>query len=97
MKKFVFVHVGFVPPTSEIMEAWGAWFASFEDKLVDGGNLGVGPGKEITDSGMNDLPFDAEAITGFSIIEAENMDAAVRIAEKCPSITSIRVYETRSM
>ena len=96
MKKFVLVHVGFIPPTPEIMEAWGTWFASFEDKLVDGGNIGVGPGKEISESGMIDLPFDTEAVTGFSIIEAEDMDAAVRIAEGCPTITSVRVYEVRS-
>jgi len=37
MKKYVFLHYGFTEPTPEIMEAWGKWFASLGDKIVDPG------------------------------------------------------------
>ena len=51
MKKFLLVHVGFEPPTEEIMGAWMQWFASIESITVE--NLGpLGPGKEITPGGM---------------------------------------------
>jgi hypothetical protein len=95
MKKYLLLHVGFEPPTPEIMEAWNKWFASLEDVGVDMG--GFSGAKEINLDGIKDLPMDLEAATGFNIIEAENMAEAEKIAEKCPFITSIRVYEIRSM
>jgi hypothetical protein len=96
MKRFVFLHRGYETPTPEIMHAWGKWFASIEDKTVD--NVGpFGPGREITHSGTKELPHDTGAITGFTIIKAEDMDEAEKIARDCPVITSIRVYEVMSM
>ena len=44
-------------------------------------------------------PFTApgpESITGCSIIEAESLDEAEKIAQKNPFIASIRVYEVRA-
>jgi hypothetical protein len=95
MKKFILLHYGFETPTEEIMEAWGSWFASISEITLDPGQR-FGPGKEITSSGTQDLPYDLEAITGYTIIQAEDMDAAERIASTCPSITAIRVYELMS-
>ena len=37
MKKFVFLHYGFEKPTPEIMAAWGKWFESIKDRVVDMG------------------------------------------------------------
>ena len=96
MKKFVFLSSGYVTPTQEIKEAWGKWFASFGDKMVDPGSP-FGPGREITHSGTKELPVDKAATVGYCIIHANNMDEAVKIAEACPIITSIRVYEAMSM
>jgi hypothetical protein len=96
MKTFVLVHYGFETPTPEIMEAWGLWFASIEDKIVQ--NVGpFGAGREITHTAAKELSRDREAITGFTIINAENMDEAEGIAKDCPSITNISVYEVMSM
>jgi hypothetical protein len=96
MKKFAFLHYGYETPTPAIMDAWGKWFASFGDRTVD--NVGpFGPGREITPTGTKELPRDLAAITGFTIIHAENLDEAEEIAQACPSITSIRVYEVLSM
>ena len=95
MKKFVLLSVGFVTPTPEIMEAWGKWFQSIEDKTVDSG--GFGSAIEITRDGSKELPLGLESITGYLIINAENMDEAEKLAKTCPIITGTRVYEVRSM
>ena len=96
MNKYILLHQGFVPPTQEIGEAWGAWFASIEEHIVDSGSP-FGPGKEISSDGVTDLPFDLDAFTGYTIINAESLDAAVEIAETNPFITAIRVYPAMAM
>lgn len=103
MKKFIFLYVGFDPlwnqdesKTKEIKQAWGKWFASVGDKFIDSGNPFM-PGKEVTTSGIKDLPHDKNAIVGYSILKAENAEEAVKIAQSCPMITSVRAYEAGSM
>lgn len=93
MKKFMFLHFGFEKPTSEIMNAWKAWFESISDKQVEQG--GFSRGREISHNGTRDLPWDKEAITGYNIIEAENLETAEKLARSNPYIASIRVYELR--
>ena len=95
MKKFVLLHYGFEKPTPEIMKAWGTWFESVDDRTVDNG--GFSGGREISSSGTKDLPWGMEAITGYTIIEAESLDEAEKIAQDNPYIASIRVYEVRGM
>jgi hypothetical protein len=91
MEKFVLIHIGFETPTQEIMDAWNKWFDSIKDKTIE--NLGFGLGKEISNDGTKELTRDLNAITGYLIIDAENMDEAEKIAKDCPFITSIRIYE----
>jgi hypothetical protein len=95
MKKYLLLHVGFEPPTPEIMDAWNKWFASLENVQVDMG--GFSAAKEISQDGVIDLPMNLESATGYNIIEAESLAEAEKIAADCPFITSIRVYELRSM
>lgn len=96
MKKFVLLTYGYETPTQEIMDAWSNWFASIGDKMVD--SVGpFGPGREITHSGTKELPLGAESVTGYVIINADSLDEAEKIAQDCPIITSIRVYEAMSM
>ena len=95
MKKFMLLHIGFEQPTPEIMAAWRRWFKSIADKTVDQG--GLVSGREISKSGTKDLPWGMESITGYNIIEAEDLDAAEKIAQDNPYLSSIRVYEIRSM
>lgn len=95
MKKFMLLHLGFEQPTPEIMSKWKAWFESIADKQTDqGGFMG---GREISDAGTRDLPWDRDSITGYNIIEAESLDDAEKIASTNPFIESIRVYELRPM
>lgn len=91
MKKFVLMHMGFEKPTPEIMAAWGDWFSSIQDKTIE--NIGFRGGKEISNEGVTDLVWDSQAITGISIIQAPNMEAAQAMANTNPFISSIRIYE----
>jgi hypothetical protein len=96
MKKFIFLSVGFETPTPEIRDAWGKWFESIGDKIVDGGNT-FRAAREITRDGTKDLPLGLDSITGYMILNAENLDEAEKIAKTCPIITAMRVYEASSM
>jgi hypothetical protein len=95
VKKFMLLMYGFEKPTPEIMKAWGTWFESVADRTVDQG--GFSGGREISASGTKDLPMGMESITGYTIIEAESLDEAEKIAQDNPYIASIRVYEVRGM
>jgi len=96
MSRYVFVHHGYEEPTQQIMEAWMAWFGEIAGSVVDQG-APFGPGREVTPTGTRDLPAGADAATGYTVVEAADMDAAVRLLEHCPMITSVRVYEAMQM
>jgi hypothetical protein len=95
VKKFVFLHYGFKKPTSEIMAAWGKWFESMKNNIVDMGGHFSG-GREISRAGTKDLPLGLDSITGFTIVSADSLDAAEKMALSNPYISSIRVYEVIS-
>ena len=94
MSKFVLAHIGFEQPTEEVMAAWMKWFEDIKDITVE--NVGLGVGKEVSSEGIKDINFDDQVTTGYTIIEVEGLDEAVKIAQACPSITSIKVQEVRS-
>ena len=94
MKRFMALHIGFEKPTPEIMSAWKAWFASVADHTIE--NVGLAGGREITKEGTTELQWNRESLTGYSIIEAESLDAAGQMASGNPFITSIRIYELRN-
>lgn len=95
MKKFVLLHYGFERPTPEIMAAWGKWFESMKENIIDmGGHFGGG--REISKAGTRDLPLGFESITGFTIVKASSLDDAETMAQSNPYISSIRVYEVMS-
>ena len=96
MKKFVIFHYGFEMPTPEIMDVWNKWFASMGDKIVDPGSP-LGPGREISRSGTKELPMGLDSLTGYTVINADSIDEAEKIAKGCPMIASVRVYEAMSM
>ena len=91
MKKFVLLTIGFTQPTPEIMEQWMKWFKSIEEKIID--QVGLRNGKEVTKKGITTLHMDKDAITGYIVINAENMDKAIQIAQSSPMITSTKIYE----
>jgi hypothetical protein len=95
VKKFIFLHYGFEKPTPEIMAAWGKWFEQVKDNIIDMGGRFSG-GREISKAGTRDLPLGPEAITGFTIVSADSLADAEKMAQSNPYISSIRVYEVMS-
>ena len=91
----MFLHFGFENPTPEIMEAWGKWFETIGDRMVDQGGF-HGAAREISGTGTKDLPMGMESITGYNIINAENLEEAEQLAKSNPYIASIRIYEIMS-
>jgi hypothetical protein len=90
--KYLLLHYGFEKPTPDIMKAWGTWFESMKDNIVDMGSH-FSRGREISKAGTKDLPLGPESITGFTIVSANSLDEAEKMAQSNPFISSIRVYE----
>jgi hypothetical protein len=90
--RFLFVYHGGGMPESEeegrkAMAAWGAWFASMGDAVVDGGNP-VGQSTTVNDDGRVVSNGGANPATGYSVISAANLDDAIEKAKGCPILAS---------
>ena len=97
MKKFMILTYGFVPPTEQVKQEWGNWFASVGARLVDPGNP-FGRGIEITKSDRTELTLDTPSpLVGYCILNAEDMKEAEALVAGMPIIESVRIYEAHSM
>jgi hypothetical protein len=94
MKRFMLLHIGFEKPTPEIMAAWRAWFESMAPHTAENG--GLRNGRELSRNGTADLAMGLDAITGYTIVNAESLDQATELARGNPFISSIRIYEIAS-
>lgn len=84
---------------AELMAAWDAWFTDIGDGLVDGGNP-VAFAKTVASDGSVSDGGGVNALTGYSLVEAPDIDAAVEIAKGCPLLHSdgnVEVAETIDM
>jgi hypothetical protein len=82
MPTFVFAYrspIGF-EPSAETVGAWYAWFDGMGDHLVELGK----PVSEVAVLGNND-PARTQ-LGGYSIISADDLEAAVAIAKGCPQL-----------
>jgi hypothetical protein len=80
---------------AESMAAWGTWFQNLGPALSDGGNP-TGQAKTIAGGTVSD-GGGANPATGYSLITADGIDAAVELAKGCPVLASggsIEVAET---
>lgn len=87
MPKFMMIyHGGGRPETPEegekVMAAWVAWMGGIGENLVDGGNP-AGMSKTVTATGVEDNGG-ANPVSGYTLINAADMDAAIEIARGCP-------------
>ena len=96
MKKFLFLYKGYMTPTPEIGKAWMDWFSSVGDAMVDSGNA-MSAGVEVTKDAATSLELGLDSFTGYSIINAEDMDAAIALAKTNPMITSVVVHDLARM
>ena len=77
------------------MAAWGGWFQNLGASVVDAGNP-FGPSKALAGDGTvsDGAP---SALTGYSIVTTESLDAAATLAKGCPILANggtLEVYET---
>jgi hypothetical protein len=84
MGRFVLVCPGgAMAETSEAQEAamaaWGAWFGTLGAAVVDGG-APFGASAAVSGGGAQ------TGLTGHSILEAADLEAAVGLAGRCPSV-----------
>ena len=102
MANFLLLYSGGSMPESAaeqaaVMQAWEAWFHRLGSALVDGGNPFTPAAKHIASNGtVSDGPVGAMA-SGYSIIKADSLSAAVELAGGCPVLqggAQITVYET---
>ncbi|WP_197918594.1 YciI family protein [Thiosulfatihalobacter marinus] len=87
MPKFMMIYHGGGRPDSpeegeKVMAAWMAWMGGIGENLVDGGNP-AGMSKTVTATGVEDNGG-ANPVSGYTLINAADMDAAIEIAKGCP-------------
>ncbi len=79
------------------MAVWMKWFKDLGQAVVDMG-APTKPGKTVGKTVKTGVPGDP--VTGYTIIKADNLDAAVTLAKTSPQITAggqIAVYEILAM
>ena len=98
MAKYVYLYKGGGMPETEeegkrVMEAWTAWFGALGGAVVDMGNP-FGASASTNGNGTS-------GITGYSIVDAADLAAAVDMSKGCPILASpaggVEVYEALSM
>lgn len=102
MANFLFLtHGGSMPESPEegakVMQAWTDWFTRLGDALVDPGNPISQVRTIAADGSMGS--GDGHSVTGYCVIKAADLDAAVALAKGCPLSAgmSIVVAETVKM
>jgi hypothetical protein len=87
MASFLLTYYGNLAPEDEAESsraklAWGKWLTELEETLVDTGTT-MGATRTIDSAGaVSD--GSAHVITGYSIINAADLDDAVEVAKGCP-------------
>jgi hypothetical protein len=102
MTKFLFVFYGgkmAETPAAQkkSMDAWMGWFGKLGKAVVDAG-APTRPGKIVSSTGAKAIG--AKPVTGYCIVQAENMEAAIALTKGCPIIPEggqVAVYEILPM
>ncbi|MGI9607883.1 MAG: YciI family protein [Acidimicrobiales bacterium] len=104
MAKYVLAYHGGGMPETEaeqaaVMEAWGAWFGSMGAAVLDGG-APVGQASTIASDGSTSPGGGSNPVTGYSLIQADDLNSAIALAKGCPILDgggSVEVAETIDM
>jgi len=92
MTKYLFVYHGGKQSESEaelaeVLDAWGAWFGSMGAAVIDGGNP-VGKSSTIDSDGSVAENGGSNPTSGYSLIEAADLDDAIAKGRGCPILAS---------
>jgi hypothetical protein len=104
MAKYLFVYHGGKNAESEAelaesLDAWGSWFGSMGAAVIDGGNP-VGISSTVNGDGSVTDNGGANPASGYSLIEASDLDDAISKARGCPILSvdgSIEIAEAIDM
>jgi hypothetical protein len=96
--KYVFIYSGGTAPKNEaegkaMMDAWMAYFGKIGPAIVDGG-APFAPGAKLVGKGQ------ASHATGYTIVNADSLDAAVKLTAGHPHIAhggGVEVFECAEM
>lgn len=91
MPKYIFAyHGGGMPETPEegakVMAAWQAWYGSMGEAVAEGG-APVGMSKTVSSSGVAD-DGGSNPLSGYTVVNAADQDAACEMAKGCPILES---------
>lgn len=103
MAKFILLYKGPATPMEEMTEEqskktmalWQTWTQKVGQALIDMG-APMANGRSVVDNGTNGTPSD---LNGYSIIEANNIDEAVKLVDEHPFLCdktgnfSVEVFE----
>jgi hypothetical protein len=84
MSKFLFAYraaKNYTAASTDVMAAWNAWFTDLGASVVDVGN------PVFDRSAVGNCATDT-VLGGYSLITADDLDAAVALAKGCPAIES---------
>ena len=102
MARYIFAyHGGEMPETPEegqkVMAAWRSWLEGLGSAVVDGGNP-AGMSKTVSAGGVED-GGGSNPISGYSLVEADGIDAACEMAKGCPILNhgTVEVAEAMDM
>lgn len=83
---------------AQIVATWGAWLEKHKDAIVDAGEP-VGMQHVVS---LNSSREESDDVTGYAIIQAENLEGAKRVLENHPSLidddgSTVSLYQIHEM
>lgn len=103
MAKFVFTYSGGGPmPQTEaeqkaVMDAWMGWFGGLGPAVLDPGNP-FGAASTVSSGGVSNGA--TSGVSGYSIVDAADLDAAATMAKGCPILSvggAVEVHQALDM
>jgi hypothetical protein len=102
MANYVLLYSGGKMPESPteqaaVLKDWETWMGKIGSGLVDGGDPFTGKAKTIASDGKVSDGAMGSMASGYSIVKADSLEAAVALAKGCPVLkggAKITVYET---
>jgi hypothetical protein len=103
MKNYLYVYHSDIngAPSEESLAAWGNWFATLGDSVIDSGKpvVNTTESKGVFKDGASKR--DKDTVVGYTVVKAENLDGALKMASGCPLSDApgceVRVYELGQM
>ena len=102
MPEYIIAYHGGTEPESpeegaKGMAKWQAWMGGLGDAMVNPGTP-LGMNMTVTSDGVSD-EGGSNRLSGYSIVKADDMDAAIEMAKACPflEIGTLEVAEVRQM